>query len=205
MGRLKILLAALAAGIVAVPASAEVTQTSPGHFVSRNTASTTADSTTVWRTLIEPAAWWEDAHTWSGSAANLSIAPQGGGCFCERLSAQERRLDGSVQHMTVVMAQPMKLLRMTGALGPLQGEPVNGVLTVTIEPRESGGTALVWEYAVAGHFRFPVDSLARSVDAVMGVQLGRLVAAANSEGEREEEGGDSGLASTRPLADQGDP
>lgn len=170
---------AIAALGLAAPVAAEVTDTSTDHFVTRDSATVKAAPKAVWLALIAPGDWWDDAHTWSGEAANLSIVPQGGGCFCERLpekdSAASVGLAGSAQHMTVVMAEPMRVLRMRGALGPLQSEPVDGVLTITMQAdKASGGTKIVWEYVVAGHMRFPIDKISASVDGVMSQQLGHL-------------------------------
>ena len=171
---------AIGAAMVALsaPAAAEVVDKSPDHFVTRDSVTVEAAPKAVWLALIEPAGWWDNTHTWSGSAANLSIVPQGGGCFCERIpekdAAADTGLAGSAQHMTVVMAEPAKVLRMRGALGPLQSEPVDGVLTVTMQPVSGGGTKLVWEYVVAGHLRYPVDKISAAVDGVMSQQLGHL-------------------------------
>jgi len=180
MFRNSLLVGAIGAATIALsaPAAAEVVDKSADHFVTRDSAMVKATPKAVWLALIEPAGWWDDAHTWSGSAANLSIVPQGGGCFCERIpekdAAADTGLAGSAQHMTVVMAEPMKVLRMRGALGPLQSEPVDGVLTVTMQPVTGGGTKLVWEYVVAGHLRYPVDKISAAVDGVMSQQLGHL-------------------------------
>ena len=38
--------------------------------------------------------------------------------------------------MVVIQAVPRKVLRMRGGLGPLQSEPVDGVLTITLQPIE---------------------------------------------------------------------
>ncbi len=174
----RILVAAAAGLALGTPAAAEVVETSADHFVTRDSVTVKATPKAAWLTLIEPAGWWDDDHTWSGSAANLSIVPQGGGCFCERLPEKEGTADtglaGSAQHMTVVMAEPAKVLRMRGALGPLQSEPVDGVLTVTLQDAAGGGTKLVWEYVVAGHMRFPVNKISASVDTVMSQQLAHL-------------------------------
>jgi hypothetical protein len=170
--------AALALAIAA-PAAAEVMEKSADHFVTRDSVTVKAALKAAWLALIEPSGWWDDQHTWSGSAANLTLTPQGGGCFCERLpekdSASDTGLAGSAQHMTVVMAEPMKVLRLRGALGPLQSEPVDGVLTVTLQPAAAGGgTKLVWEYVVGGHLRYPVDKISAAVDEVMSQQLAHL-------------------------------
>lgn len=171
--------AAALALVLAAPAAAEVVQTSAGHFVTRDSVTVKAAPKAAWLALIEPAGWWDNTHTWSGKAANMSLLPQGGGCFCERLpekeSASEVGLAGSAQHMTVVMAEPMKVLRMRGALGPLQSEPVDGVLTITMQPdKASGGTKLTMEYVVGGHMRYEVPKISKAVDEVMSLQLGRL-------------------------------
>ncbi len=175
---LALALAGAAVSALGVPAAAEVTETSIGHFVTRNTATVKASPKETWLALIEPAGWWDDAHSWSGSAVNMSIVPQGGGCFCERLPEKEGTsevgLTGSAQHMVVVMAEPMKVLRMRGALGPLQSEPVDGVLTVTMQTAAGGGTKIVWEYVVGGHLRYPVTTISKAVDGVMRQQLEHL-------------------------------
>lgn len=174
------MMAATAAFILAQAslASAEVVETSGDHFVTRESVTVKAAPKAAWLALIDPAGWWDKGHTWSGSAANLSLAPQAGGCFCERLpekdTATEIGLAGSAQHLTVVMAEPMKVLRMRGALGPLQSEPVDGVLTITMQAVTGGGTKLVWEYVVGGHMRYPVGKISASVDEVMSQQLGHL-------------------------------
>lgn len=170
--------AVLAAALATQPVRAEVVESSPDHFVTRDSVTVKATPRAAWLALIDPAAWWDNSHTWSGSAANLTLAPQGGGCFCERLpeqdTASEVGLAGSAQHMVVVMAEPMKVLRMRGALGPLQSEPVDGVLTITLQAVPGGATRLVMEYVVAGHLRYPVDKISASVDGVMSQQLGHL-------------------------------
>jgi uncharacterized protein YndB with AHSA1/START domain len=171
-------LAAIVFAASAQPAAAEVVESSADHFVTRDSATVKAAPKAAWLALIDPATWWDKEHTWSGSAANLSLQPQAGGCFCERLpeqdTASEVGLAGSAQHMVVVMAEPMKVLRMRGALGPLQSEPVDGVLTVTMQAAAGGGTKLVWEYVVGGHLRYPVDKISAAVDGVMSQQLGHL-------------------------------
>lgn len=170
---------AFAAAILSAPAAAEVVETSADHFVTRDEAVVKAAPKAAWLALISPGDWWDDDHTWSGDAANLSITPQGGGCFCERIPEVESEtsigLAGSAQHMTVVLAQPEKVLRMRGALGPLQSEPVDGVLTITLQAdKASNGTKIVWEYVVGGHMRFPIEKISGAVDGVMSEQLAHL-------------------------------
>ena len=85
---LRILVAAVLALGMAAPAAAEVVDSSTGHFVTRDSVTVKATPKAAWLALITPGEWWDDTHTWSGAAANMSIIPQGGGCFCERIPAR---------------------------------------------------------------------------------------------------------------------
>jgi hypothetical protein len=88
---------------------------------------------------------------------------------------------GSVEHMRVIAAMPPKLLRLSGALGPLQGEALAGTLTVTLKPMpdrgQNGGTHLTWSYVVGGYMRMNVEDIAPLVDKVMTEQFTRLAKA----------------------------
>lgn len=174
--RLSCALAALAL-VPAAPVAAEVTGEGPDSFVSRHEVVVTASPKEVWLTLISPATWWTKEHTWSGDAANLTLTPQAGGCFCEKIPEVDEpgrfTLEGSVEHMRVVQAYPERALRMQGALGPLQSEPVTGILTIVISQVEQG-TRIVWEYNVGGPMRYEVPVIARAVDGVMGLQIKSL-------------------------------
>jgi len=75
--------------------------------------------------------------------------------------------------MRVIFASPFSVLRMSGGLGPLQSEPVNGVLTITLKPSDKG-TRILWEYAVGGYMRFKTDDIAPAVDKVLAEQIGGL-------------------------------
>jgi hypothetical protein len=158
---LKFALAALAAAplaLAAQPAAAEVKDAAGDHFTVRGSVDTTADSKAAWLALIAPGKWWDKAHTWSGDAANLTLTPQGGGCFCERIPEDDSGgrigLAGSAQHMVVLQTEPMKVLRMRGGLGPLQSEPAEGVLTITLKALDGGGARIAWEYVVGGYMRY---------------------------------------------------
>ncbi|OBV12300.1 hypothetical protein [Erythrobacter dokdonensis] len=171
--RLPVVLAA-AALFVPVPASAEVVSSGPNGFVSRHEAIVEANPRDVWLALISPSGWWAAEHTWSGDSANLTLTPQAGGCFCEKIPEVNEpdrfTLEGSVEHMRVIQAYPEVALRMQGALGPLQSEPVTGILTIAISKVDEG-TRIVWEYNVGGAMRYEIPVIARAVDGVMGVQL----------------------------------
>jgi hypothetical protein len=159
------------------PAAAEVTRATDDGFVSRHEIVVEASPKDVWLALIAPAGWWRKDHTWSGDAANLVLTPQAGGCFCETIPAVDEpkrfTLEGSVEHMRVIQAYPETALRMQGALGPLQSEPVTGVLTITISTVEQG-TRIVWEYNVGGPMRYEVPVISKAVDGVMGLQVAAL-------------------------------
>ena len=173
----RVLVLGLSAVAVSAPASAEVTRTTDDSFVSRNEVVVEATPKEVWLALISPATWWQSAHTWSGDANNLTLTPQAGGCFCETIPEVDEpgrfTLQGSVEHMRVIQAYPERALRMQGALGPLQSEPVTGVLTVAISKVDKG-TRIVWEYNVGGPMRYEVPVISKAVDGVMGVQLAAL-------------------------------
>ena len=165
----------LAAGLLsgafvsAVPAQAEVTQSSAAGFVVTGSATTTRSAEDVWYLLVEPAEWWNGEHTWSGDATNLRLDPEAGGCFCESMP-----LGGSVEHMRVIYAAPGEMLRMSGALGPLQGEGLAGTLTVEISTAGSG-IEVSWAYVVGGNARFPLQEVAGTVDLMLAEQMTRLV------------------------------
>lgn len=122
----------------------------------------------VWAALSDVARWWDSEHTYSGDARNLSLEPVVRGCFCEKLS-----LYAGVEHATVVFAQPTQLLRLRGAIGPLQELGVSGSLTFSLEA-EGGGTRVTMTYNVGGFAAQPLADWAPIVDEVLSEQLERL-------------------------------
>ena len=166
---------ACALAAAASPAAAEVVASSEGGFVSHNEAVVAAGAAKVWSAMLEPANWWNGEHTYSGDAANLSLDPTAGGCFCEVVPNAGGEPMGQIEHMRVVYLAPGKTLRMAGALGPLQSEAVTGVLTMTVEPAGSG-SKIAWDYVVGGYMRMPMAEMAPLVDRVVGEQLTRLAA-----------------------------
>ncbi|MFL0356230.1 SRPBCC family protein [Erythrobacter sp. GH1-10] len=190
--RLSIIAAATAALAAATPLAAEVTEQDDSGFVTRDQAIVEATPKEVWLALITPSGWWNDAHTWSGDAGNMTLTPQAGGCFCEKIPESEDRnritLEGSVEHMRVIQAYPESALRMSGGLGPLQSEPVTGILTIAISEVEEG-TRIVWEYNVGGRMRYEIPEISKAVDGVMSQQLdglARLLGRVDGKGEKEE-------------------
>jgi len=161
-------LAMLAAGA----AHAEVVDVQPNGFEVRREVVVNAPAATVWSVLVQPSKWWSSAHTWSGSAANLSLGAASGGCFCERLPN-----GGSVLHMTTVNAAPGVRLVLSGALGPLQTSGAIGALTFLLAEKE-GKTTVTVTYDVGGYAKGGLDKWAGPVDGVIGLQVAGLKAAA---------------------------
>ena len=172
-------LAAVGFALTIAPLRAEVVETGTERFTTRDTASVKAAPLATWLALTKPGEWWNSKHTWSGDSKNLVLTPQGGGCFCERIPVDDNgnssAMEGSARHAEVIQAFPMKVLRMRGGLGPLQGEPATGVLTITLK-EVPGGTRILWEYNVGGPMRYKIAEIAPAVDGVMSEQLKRLQA-----------------------------
>ncbi|WP_082703669.1 hypothetical protein [Novosphingobium sp. Fuku2-ISO-50] len=194
----------------AAPAHADVIAQSPQGFVSRNVVVVGASPAVVWKRLVAPAAWWSSDHTFSGDAANLSLDPVAGGCFCERLPAEEvatakgakPAARGGVEHMRVVFVDRTKALRLVGALGPLQSEAVNATLTVTITPVE-GGTRVIFEYVVGGYMRYPAEKIVPAVDAMLGKALISLVHPYESVGAQRPAGAPDGSGAAGAASSAG--
>jgi len=170
--RLPSLAAALLA--VAAAASAEVVDVGDNGFAVRDSATVAADADRAWAALVDVGKWWDPAHTYSGEAANLSLDPKPQGCWCERVAGKP-----AVVHMTVLFAQPGKLLRLSGGLGPLQAMAVTGTMTWTLTPA-GNGTAVELSYVVGGYNRGGFKDLAPGVDAVLRAQFDRYVRFANT-------------------------
>ena len=156
-----------------LPASAraEVVDRSPAGFTSRTTVSVDVSPERAFRAVVdEIGSWWNKAHTWSGDAANLSLTATPGGCLCETMGN-----GGGVVHAVVNHVVPGELLRLTGALGPLQEHAVAGTLTFRFAKAGQGTTVTV-SYVVSGYFPGGVERLAGPVDGVIGEQAQRLKA-----------------------------
>ena len=148
---------------------ADVIDSTPNGFTTRAATEISAVPRAVYLALTtQVGGWWDPEHTWSGDPANMSIEARAGGCFCEKLSN-----GGSVQHMTVILAEPGKTLRMRGALGPLQEQAVVGTITWALT--EAGGrTRVEMTYVVGGYMRGGFEPVAKLVDGVLATQVQRL-------------------------------
>jgi uncharacterized protein YndB with AHSA1/START domain len=149
-------------------ASAEVVTAVANGFEIHETAHTSASPDKVYAALLSPAHWWNPEHTFTGNAANLSLDARAGGCWCETLPG-----GGSVEHLRVVYAQPGKLLRLRGALGPFQGLAVDGVMTWSVKS-VAGGSDISFTYVVGGYAKDGLAGMADMTDKVLGDQVERL-------------------------------
>ena len=168
---------AFAALLAVAPAhaSAEVAQVSDLGFASHHEVLVDVSVMEAWAAMVRPGDWWSSDHSYSGDAANMTLAPTAGGCFCEAIPGKDGAAPGEVEHMRVIHVAPGSILRLSGGLGPLQAEPVAGVLTMTLS-REGEMTRITWDYVVGGYMRATMAPLAPLVDQVIGEQLLRLAA-----------------------------
>lgn len=151
------------------PLSAEVVSSSDAGFEVSRTATVPATPAKAYEALGKPALWWSSDHSWSGDAKNMTLDLRAGGCFCEALPADK----GSVEHGRIIYAQPGKMLRFSGVLGPLQSEAATGTMTWTLKA-VPGGTEITQRYAVHGYSARGLKAIAPIVDGVLGQQLDRL-------------------------------
>ena len=150
-------------------AQAEIVNAGPNGFSIRHVAEAPGVAPPlVWAALSDVAKWWHPEHTYSGDARNLTLDPQVRGCFCEKLG-----LYAGIEHARVVYAEAAKVLRLNGALGPLQNFGVNGSMTWQIDPA-AGGSRITLTYNVGGYADRPLSEWATIVDEVLGGQLQRL-------------------------------
>ena len=192
-------------------ANAEVTNTADNGFTVQHQTVIAGDAEAVWKAMIAPSRYWNADHSWTGDAENFYLVPQAGGCFCELIRTTSgdniKSSEGSVQHMRVIYAHNNKTLRLSGALGPLQGEAVIGTLTMQLQPKGET-TAVRFTYKVGGYMEFPIDEIAPAVDGVIGEQLVRLSAlfgepeAANVPAQNDT--GEAGDSYESSVAEDGD-
>ena len=153
-------------------ARAAVLQSAADGFLIEHAYRITATPAAAWQVLVHPEHWWPREHTWSGNTANLSLLPEAGGCFCERWS------DGGTEHARVIHVRTNQLLRLEGALGPMQEMAVTGVLTIRLTS-DDGGTEAKVTYRVSGDLSHKLAELAPVVDKVLGQQFGGFAALAS--------------------------
>ena len=162
-----------ALALFAAPVSAAVVNSSPGHFTLGYTSTVKATPDQVWATVVNLPGWWSAAHSYSGKAANLSIDPRAGGCWCERWTGPKGEAN-SIEHARIVMAMPGKVLRAVGGFGPLQQAPIYAVLSIEMKPVD-GSTQLRMTYAASGDIAGGMAEIAPAIDGVLGQQFDNLV------------------------------
>jgi hypothetical protein len=175
-GSMRFALALFVFALSALPAAADVAAMSPGALVIHAETRLAVPPRRVWAALIHPGQWWSSAHTYSGDAHNLSLDARAGGCWCERFGAS------AVEHARVIMIlhrDGTDMLRLSGAIGPLQEMAVNGVLTFTITG-DGAGAKIEMTYRVSGDPGLHLDGIASGVDTVLLEQFARLGRYANT-------------------------
>jgi hypothetical protein len=158
----------LAVSLFSSAPQAEIVRSAESGFTVSHTVTVPMTPPAAWSALADIGKWWSPDHTFSGDPRNLTLDPYVQGCFCEKLG-----MYGGVRHMTVIFAQPPKLLRMSGALGPLQEFAVNGAMTWSIDV-SGGGSKIALTYSVGGYADRPLSEWAPLVDSVLGAQIQRL-------------------------------
>ncbi|MGH6872086.1 MAG: SRPBCC family protein [Rhizomicrobium sp.] len=156
--------------IFAKPGHAEVLDVTANGFSSVTTVHIAAPPDTVYGAITEPGKWWSSAHSFSGDARNMTFDPRAGGCWCESLPG-----GGSVQILVVVLAAPGKVLRLRGAMGPIQATGADGAFTWTLKPA-ADGTDVTFNIELGGCVKGGFATLARLGHSVSGDQLARLKA-----------------------------
>jgi hypothetical protein len=160
----------LIAATMASPAAAEVVSASSNGFEIRHSVDVASPPTVAFARFGGVGSWWSGEHSYSGNAANLSLALRPGGCWCEKLAN-----GGGVQHMQVAFVDSGKHLTLTGSLGPLLYLATNGVMDVQFRP-VGKGTRVTVDYRASGFFNGGADKIAPGVDAVLGEQVKRFAA-----------------------------
>ena len=152
----------------AVPAAAEVVESTPNGFAVRNTAEIAAHPSRVYNAAVDLIGrWWNPAHTFSKNAANLTLNARPGGCLCESIT------NGGVVHLTVIYVAAQQEIRFAGALGPLQQTGIAGSMTWKLA-ESATGTSFDWSYTAGGYMAGGLAAVAPAVDAVLAGQLQRL-------------------------------
>ncbi|HYC73654.1 SRPBCC family protein [Brevundimonas sp.] len=173
---MKRLLLAILLCAVAGPAPAEIVARSDHGFSLSYERRVAATPEAVLEALATPGAWWSDAHTYSGSASNISVDLRPGGCWCEALPG------GGVKHAEAVLVWPeRRMVRFDAPFGPLQDLGADAILTMTWADAADGvGLTLKWTFTVNGP---GTAAMAGPVDGVMAEQFGRLAAHLGSAAE----------------------
>jgi hypothetical protein len=171
----------LMAAIVSVMAfapnvGAEVIDSASNGFSIRHVIEVELTRAEVYTLAVNNVAdWWNDDHTFSGSADNMYIEPRALGCFCEVIGE-----GATVVHLTVTFVSPGQMIRLSGGLGPLGLMGANGNMTWEFADSDTG-TVVTLTYAVGGYLDGGLDAVAVAVDGVLVEQMSRLKAYAEQQ------------------------
>jgi uncharacterized protein YndB with AHSA1/START domain len=159
-------LALLMLSAASVESAPQVTSTG---FLVKLDANINAPAAKVYDALVgQVGSWWDPEHTYSGDAKNLSIDARPGGCFCEKLPN-----GGGIEHARVIYVAPPEVLRLSGALGPLQASGVAGTVTWKLTSG-SNNTRVQLSYSVGGFIDGGFEKVAPAVETVLNNQLNRF-------------------------------
>ncbi|MEZ6096450.1 MAG: DUF6370 family protein [Pirellulaceae bacterium] len=149
--------------------SAEVTSVGENGFQVRIVRELEQEAKSAFSIMVEDLnQWWSSDHTWSGDAANLSFDLE------RRQMIETLPAGGFVRHMEIVYYSPEQtMLRLDGALGPLQGMGLTGALTLAVKHVDEK-TQVELTYCVSGHSPDGFKELAPVVDMVLSQQLDGL-------------------------------
>lgn len=134
-------------------------------FITESDVSIRATRDRVYDALAEIHQWWDPSHSFSLDANNLSLDLRPGGYFLESWGSND-----GVIHSTVIFAKRAEILRLSGALGPLQILGAYGTLTLQFE-KSRIGVDLTANYQVIGR---NLEDWATAVEQVLFEQLVRL-------------------------------
>ncbi len=162
--------AVLASGLPAL-CQADVMSSGPTGFIVKIETPVAAAPAEVYSRFLQIGQWWSDEHTYSSKAANMTLENTPGGCFCELLPG-----GGFVRHAQVELSMPGQLIRLSGALGPLQEMGAYGLMDFRFHADGAKNkTRLELTYTVSGYQPGKgLGEIAAAVDGVMTEQMQRL-------------------------------
>ena len=162
-------LGTLALVVLSVTLAQSASEITSNGFLVKFEVNVNAPAAKVYDALVgQIGSWWDSEHTYSGDAKNLTIDARPGGCFCEKLPN-----GGGIEHARVIYVSPREVLRLSGALGPLQASGVAGTLTWRlIDGTEN--TRIQLSYSVGGFIEGGFEKMAPLVENVLHQQLDRL-------------------------------
>lgn len=177
MSILRLVVAAVIYVCCAPFAAAEVQSSTENGFVIVHERQVDASRSKLYELALQIERWWDPSHSYSGDATNFSLDARPGGMFVEKLPGE-----GFVEHMRVTMVMPGRLLRLTGGLGPLATDGLAGALTWNFADGDSENKSkIIWRYSVGGYRPEGLEELSKAVDAVLAIQIDRLVKATEDE------------------------